>query len=168
MATTEDCKNCKMELRGEFKLQGENVYLEWGYDHLEKAKFMVHVYAIIETRNEESWVRYVGETTNSLLTRMDQYRNGYKNEKNQPTNHKVHQYVRASLEAGHGVVLYSLLDDIPVMWAGKKINLAKGIESALIAAWKPEWNGSRGKKLELVTSSASKKLELVEILDNDR
>ncbi len=164
MATTEDCKNCKMELRGEFKLQGEKVHLEWGHDHVEIAKFMVHVYAIIEIHNEESWVRYVGETTNSLDTRMYQYRNG---NENQPTNHKVNNLIRTSLEAGHGVVLYSLLDDIPVMWAGKKINLAKGIESALIAAWKPEWNGSRGKKLELVTGNGSKNLELVKILYNE-
>jgi len=164
MATTEDCKNCKMELRGEFKLQGEKVHLKWGHDHLEIAKFMVHVYAIIETHNEKSWVRYVGETTNSLDTRMYQYRNG---NKNQPTNHKVNNLIRTSLEAGHGVVLYSLLDDIPVTWAGKKINLAKGIESALIAAWQPGWNGSRGKKLELVTRNGSKNLELVKILYNE-
>ena len=165
MPTTEDCKNCKMELRGEFFLQDGKVHLEWGSDQESIADFAIHVYAIIEIHNEESWVRYVGETTNSLSKRMYQYRNG---NKNQPTNHKVNNLIRASLGAGHSVVLYSLLDDIPVTWAGKKINLAKGIESALIAAWKPEWNGSRGKKIELVTAEGSKKHELVEILDNDR
>jgi len=167
MATTEDCKNCKMELRGEFKLQGENVHLEWGNGQESQADFAVHVYAIIEISKEVSLVGYVGETTNSLSKRMYQYRNGYKNEKNQPTNHKVHEHIKTSLGAGHRIVLFSLLDDIPVTWAGKKINLAKGIESALIATWQPGWNGSRGKKLELVTRNGSKNLELVKILYNE-
>ncbi len=164
MATTEDCKNCKMEFRGKFILQDGQVQLEWANDQEGQADFAVHVYVIIEISKEGSLVKYVGETTNSLSKRMYQYRNGYKNEKNQPTNYKVLKYIRASLEAGRSVVLYSLLDDLPVMWAGKKINLAKGIESALITAWQPQWNGSRGKKLKLVTRNVSKSLDLVENL----
>jgi hypothetical protein len=163
MATKEDCKNCKMELRGKFILQDGQLHLEWANDQESQADFAVHVYAIIEISKEGSLVRYVGETTNSLSKRVGQYNNGYKNEKNQRTNYKVHNYVKASLEAGRSIVLYSLLDDLPVMWAGIKINLAKGIESALIIAWQPEWNGSRGRR-ELVTRNVSKSLELVENL----
>lgn len=166
MASNDDCIKCKMELRGEFTLNKDGMVQ---FDFLENQKantdFAIHVYAMVEVAKNESWVRYVGETINSLSTRMYQYRKG---NKNQPTNHKVNNLMRTSLEAGHGVVLYSLLDDIPVMWAGKKINLAKGIESALIADWQPEWNGSRGKKLELIAEEGSKKYELVEILYNER
>ena len=164
MADKNDCLKCKMVNRGKFTLKEDGkVELNWLEGEREKAKFAIHVYALVEVdKNGVSWVRYVGETTNSLLKRMDQYLKGYKNKKNQPTNHKVHENILESLKKGHQVVLLSLLDDKPITWAGSKVNLAKGIESALIANWLPEWNGSRGKKLQLVSSG--EKVELIKHL----
>ena len=162
MAGKHDCIECKMVNRGEFTLKDGKVELNWLEGEKEKAKFAIHVYAIVEKVNNESWVRYVGETTNSLVKRFEQYLMGYKNEKNQPTNYKVHENILESLKKGHKVVLLSLLDDIPITWAGNKVNLAKGIESALIANWLPEWNGSRGKKLKM--ESSGEKVELIQLL----
>jgi len=160
MADKNDCLKCKMVNRGEFNLKDGIVELVWQEGEKEKAKFPIHVYALVEVSpNGKSLVRYVGETTNSLLRRMDQYLKGYKNKKNQPTNYKVHENILENLKIGHQVVLLSLLDDKPVTWAGSKVNLAKGIESALIANWLPEWNGSRGKKLQL--ESSGEKVELI-------
>lgn len=161
MAGKHDCIECKMVNRGEFNLKDGIVELKWQEGEKEKAKFPIHVYALVEVSTTgESWVRYVGETTNTLSKRMDQYLKGYNNKKNQPTNFKVHENTLASLSKGHKVVLMSLLDNIPVTWAGNKVNLAKGIESALIANWLPEWNGPRGKKLQL--ESSGEKVELIQ------
>lgn len=163
MASNDDCIKCKMELRGEFTLNKDGMVQ---FDFLENQKantdFAIHVYAIVEVVKNESWVRYVGETINSLTKRIDQYLDGYKYEKHQSTNFKVHKNTMESLKKGHKVILMSLLDDLPVTWAGYKVNLAKGIESALIAGWLPEWNGLKGKGQQLSASGNS--IELIPLL----
>ena len=163
MASKEDCVKCEMVNRGEFTLDKDGkVQFDFLENQKAKTDFAIHVYALVEVTKNESCVRYVGETTNSLTTRIDQYLNGYKYEAHQSTNFKVHKNTLESLKKGHKVILMSLLDDLPVTWAGYKINLAKGLESALIAGWLPEWNGSKGKGLQLSASGNS--VELIPLL----
>ena len=136
MADKNDCLKCKMVNRGNFTLKEDGkVELNWLEGEKEKAKFAIHVYAIVEEVDNESWVRYVGETTNTLSLRMYQYLTG-----DQSTNSKVRKNIIERLTMRHKVLLLSLLDDLPVTWNGNKVNLAKGIESAMIANWLPEWN----------------------------
>lgn len=164
MASKDDCEKCEMVNRGEFTLNKDGK-IQFDFLENQKAKtdFAIHVYALVEVSTTgESWVRYVGETTNSLTTRIDQYLNGYKYEEHQSTNFRVNKNTLESLKKGHKVILMSLLDDLPVTWAGYKVNLAKGIESALIAGWVPEWNGPIGKVLQLSASGNS--VELIPLL----
>lgn len=156
MANKNDCLECKMVNRGEFDLNDGKLKLNWQQGEMENAKWAIHVYAIVEEANNESWVRYVGETANTLSLRMYQYLNG-----DQSTNSKVRKNIMERLIKGHKVILMSLLDDLPVTWNGNKVNLAKGIESTLIANWLPEWNEST-KILEV--NPSVEKVELIQYL----
>lgn len=82
---------------------------------------------------------YIGKTTQSLNKRFDGYIRG----KGKSTNARNNKDLKAHLIKNNQVDIWALLDDFPLVWGGYKINLAAGLEDALIAELKPIWNGGR-------------------------
>ena len=134
MATSLDCENCRLFIRGHFLLNEVNGSLDFNppYDHVDNT--LSHVYAIL-VNNE---VMYVG-VTSGLQNRIYNYLHPHSTQK---TNVRVNQSILDMLGQGHEVTLFSLPDDIPVFWGphNYRVNMAKAIEPALIREWQPEWN----------------------------
>lgn len=89
-------------------------------------------------------VLYIGKTTKTLSKRLAGYCDPGKS---QATNKKCHQGIRKLLSHGKEVRILVLPYTIPLKWGDYQINLAAGLEDALVTAFKPEWNGSNGKHL---------------------
>jgi hypothetical protein len=92
----------------------------------------------------EEKVLYIGKTTKTLSKRLAGYCDPGKS---QATNKKCHQGIRKLLSQGKEVRIFVLPQTIPLKWGDYQINLSAGLEDALVSAFKPEWNGSKGKHL---------------------
>jgi hypothetical protein len=92
----------------------------------------------------EEKVLYIGKTTKTLSKRLAGYCDPGKS---QATNKKCHQGIRKLIKQGKTVRILVLPQTIPLKWGDYPINLAAGLEEALVRAFKPEWNGSNGKHL---------------------
>lgn len=92
----------------------------------------------------EEKVLYIGKTTKTLSKRFAGYCDPGKG---QATNKKCHQGIRKLIKQGKTVRILVLPQTIPLKWGDYPINLAAGLEEALVRAFKPEWNGSNGKHL---------------------
>jgi len=89
-------------------------------------------------------VLYIGKTTKSLTKRFV----GYCDPGNgRATNWKCHQAIRKLLQNRKSVRILVLPQTVPLKWGDYPINLAAGLEDALVVAFKPSWNGSNQKFL---------------------
>jgi len=84
-------------------------------------------------------VLYIGKTTKTLSKRFV----GYCDPGNgRATNWKCHQAIRLLLHNRKSVRILVLPQIVPLKWGDYPINLAAGLEDALVVAFKPAWNGS--------------------------
>lgn len=83
-------------------------------------------------------VLYIGKTANSLKKRLYGYQNP---SERQTTNWHCNQKIRERLASGMAVRVAAFVNDGQLQWAAYPINLAAGLEDALINAFEPEWNG---------------------------
>jgi hypothetical protein len=82
-------------------------------------------------------IMYIGKTTMPLSKRLYFYaRPGV----SQITNIRNNASIRQMLESGKTVEIWALVDWEPVEHRGIPINVAAGIEDALIERLRPEWN----------------------------
>lgn len=89
-------------------------------------------------------VLYIGKTTKTLSKRFT----GYCNPGNgQATNKKCHEAIRKLIGQGKTVRILILPQTIPLQWGGYPINLAAGLEDALVNVFQPEWNRSNNECL---------------------
>ena len=89
-------------------------------------------------------VLYIGKTTKTLSKRFV----GYCDPGNRrATNWKCHQANKKHLQKGKSVRILVLPQNFPLKWGDYPINLAAGLEDALVEAFKPAWNQSNGKFL---------------------
>ncbi len=87
-------------------------------------------------------VLYIGKTTKTLSKRFI----GYCDPGNgRATNWKCHQAIKKLIKDGKTVRILVLPQTIPLKWGDYPINLAAGLEDALVQAFKPAWNGSNRK-----------------------
>jgi hypothetical protein len=101
-------------------------------------------------------VLYIGKTTKTLSKRFV----GYCDPGNgRATNWKCHQKIRALLQEGKIVRIFVLPSHSHLSWGGFEINLAAGLEDALVKAFKPPWNGSNK---HLLTETTINEAELRE------
>lgn len=98
------------------------------------------LYAFVSGQN----VLYIGKTTRTLNKRFAGYCDPGKG---QATNKKCQLGIRKLIKQGKTVRIHVLPQTIPLKWGDYPINLAAGLEDALVQAFKPEWNGSNGKHL---------------------
>jgi hypothetical protein len=93
-------------------------------------------------------VLYIGKTTKTLSKRFV----GYCDPGNgRATNWKCHQKIRALLHADKSVRILVLPSHSHLSWGGFEINLAAGLEDALVKAFNPPWNGSNKNPLTETT-----------------
>jgi len=83
-------------------------------------------------------VLYIGKTARSVAKRFVGYRDPGKT---QATNKKCHREIRKLLEHGKTVRILVFPDTSLLRWASFKINLAAGLEDALVAHFDPKLNG---------------------------
>lgn len=89
-------------------------------------------------------VLYIGKTTRTLNKRFTGYCDPGKG---QATNKKCHLGIRKLIKQGKTIRILVLPQTIPLKWGDYPINLAAGLEDALVNAFKPEWNSLSGKHL---------------------
>jgi len=99
-------------------------------------------------------VLYVGKTARTLENRFLGYRDPGKT---QATNRKCHDEIRKYLKAKQTVRIMVFPDEMHLKWGDFRINLAAGLEDALIAYLKPRLNGAYNKKkaIQFLTESAA-------------
>lgn len=85
-------------------------------------------------------VLYIGKTARSLRRRMAGYcRPG----SSQATNRRCHDHIRSKLAAGREISILAFAPPGLLQYGGFEINLAAGLEDALIRQFSPPWNGGR-------------------------
>jgi hypothetical protein len=82
-------------------------------------------------------VLYIGKTTQKMRTRMDGYQ---RPGSTQRTNIAGHGKLLGILSTNQVVDIYVFRDPEPKLHAGIPINLAAGLEDALIREFRPPWN----------------------------
>lgn len=87
-------------------------------------------------------VLYIGKTARSVTKRFVGYRDPGKT---QATNKKCHHKIRELLVQHKTVRILVFPDTSQLQWSIFKINLAAGLEDALVAHFKPMLNGKNGK-----------------------
>jgi hypothetical protein len=97
----------------------------------------LYTFVVNEPQNE--YIAYIGKTTQTLGSRFYGYCRG----NGKSTNNKVHHKIKEQLNLNNTVNIWALLDDSPLSWGIYNINLAAGLEDALISKIKPIWNGSK-------------------------
>ena len=142
MANQQDCAELNMEHRCTWILEnGELDYIV----HAEMDSIH-HLYAIVvyDLENELGIVKYVGKTRMSLSNRYFGYR---RPGNSQATNLKVHCLITLAIQKGQKVQSFSFQDDTPLQWNGINMNIAAGLEDAVIHHWSPEWNNLKNKDI---------------------
>jgi hypothetical protein len=97
------------------------------------------LYAFVVNEPQNDYIAYIGKTTQTLGSRFYGYCRG----NGKSTNNKVHHKIKEQLNLNNNVNIWALLDDSPLSWGIYNINLAAGLEDALISKIKPIWNGSK-------------------------
>lgn len=97
------------------------------------------LYAFVVNEPQNNYIAYIGKTTQTLGSRFYGYCRG----NGKSTNNKVHHKIKDQLNLNNNVTIWALLDDSPLSWGIYNINLAAGLEDALISKIKPIWNGSK-------------------------
>jgi len=82
-------------------------------------------------------VKYIGKTLQTLHKRIYFYKNCGPSQR---TNIRVREKIRTCLKQGSQVLIYALVQKMPLMYQDIAINIAAGIEDNLIAHVNPEWN----------------------------
>ena len=90
----------------------------------------------------EGAVLYIGKTARSIEKRFAGYRDPGNT---QTTNRKCHDAIRKRLEDRRTVRIMVLPDETSLHWGLFRINLAAGLEDALVETIKPELNGKVNK-----------------------
>jgi len=85
----------------------------------------------------EGRVLYIGKTVRSLKQRMYNYQ---KPGPSQSTSIRGNKLIKDVVALGKSVEVYALPDNGLLHYGGFHVNLAAGLEDALIAALKPAWN----------------------------
>lgn len=85
-------------------------------------------------------VKYIGKSVRSLRERMQGYRTP---SATQLTNVRNKRSILGELSTGGMVEIYVLPDNGLLRYGGFHINLAAGLEDALIRELRPPWNGGR-------------------------
>ncbi len=85
----------------------------------------------------EGKILYVGKTVRSLKQRMYNYENPGPS---QSTSIRGNNLIKGMVALGKSVEVYALADNGLLRYGGFHINLAAGLEDALIAELKPAWN----------------------------
>ena len=117
------------------KSSGIEYELEVGKEH----KNLIYTFVV------DDQPKYIGKTTRMLFQRMGFYK---KPGKRQSTNIRVNAYIFDVLKNGLDVHIFFLPDNGLFQYGGYHINLAAGIEDALIADIDPKWNMRGRTKLE--------------------
>lgn len=94
-------------------------------------------------------VLYIGKTTQTLKKRLYGY---CKPGISQITNKKCHEQIISGLQSGKTIDLFVFAPPSDFLFRGFEINLAGGLEDALIRHFNPPWNG--GSKGVAVSESA--------------
>src|SRR3954451_9448298 len=90
-------------------------------------------------------VQYIGKTTMSVRKRFFGYR---KPGKGQQTNLRCNARIKEALKKGEAVRILVFTPISELRYLEFEINLAAGLEDALIKAFNPPWNGhSKGKPI---------------------
>jgi hypothetical protein len=143
MANQQDCAELNMEHRCTWILKKNGAL-----DYIEHAEMdsIHHLYAIVvyDSENELGVVKYVGKTRMSLSNRYFGYR---RPGNSQATNLKVHCLITLALQKNQYVKSFSFQDDTPLQWNGINMNIAAGLEDAVINHWSPEWNKLKNKEI---------------------
>ncbi len=85
----------------------------------------------------EGLVLYIGKTVRSLKQRMYNYQNPGPS---QLTSKRGNELIKGFLARGKSVDVYALPDNGLLRYGGFHVNLAAGLEDALIRDLKPKWN----------------------------
>ncbi len=88
----------------------------------------------------DDMVMYIGKSVQSFRARMQGYRSPGKS---QLTNIRNNGNLRQALESGKRVALYVLPDNGLLHYGGFHVNLAAGLEDALVRELCPPWNGGK-------------------------
>jgi hypothetical protein len=92
------------------------------------------LYAFIVDRE----VVYIGKTIRGLGSRMQNYCTPHKT---QLTNTRNNVSIRDAINSGKHVKIYALPDNGLLHYGGFHVNLAAGLEDALVHDLDPRWNG---------------------------
>lgn len=103
------------------------------FDFLEGKDKTEFLYAFV-CGNE---VLYVGKSTQTVYRRMMAYKNPGSTQR---TNVRNNANLIELLSSGSHVDIYVLEEDDELAYRGYKVNLAAGLEDAIISKLKPEWN----------------------------
>lgn len=125
----ENAARWELDTMGKIKHVGDN---QGSWDNLVKM-FPQALYAFCV----DGSVMYVGKTVSTLSTRFSGYRSPGEDTQ---TNRRCNENIRQSLSAGKAVRILVLPNRIPLMWGVYRINMAAGLEDALIDAIQPDWN----------------------------
>jgi hypothetical protein len=130
---------------------------EWTWDSKLKHTITTHFNKrnILYSFVSDSEVLYIGKTTDTLINRM----NGYKNAGvSQATNIRIKKEIIELLNSEKYVHIYILIDDAQLTYMNYNVSLAAGLEDNLIADLKPKWNfrgNNRIKELEMPPADAN-------------
>ncbi len=96
-------------------------------------------------------VLYIGKTARTIKSRFS----GYKNPgESQQTNQRCHQEIRRLLKEGKAVRILVLTDPAKLSYGGFAINLAAGLEDALVAEFQPRLNGTGNPRRPKIRTSS--------------
>lgn len=92
---------------------------------------------ILYAFESEREILYIGKTTQPLRTRMYGYQSPGPT---QSTNIRNNANIRERLGAGSSVSILALPDHGLLQYGGFHLNLAAGLEDAIVGQLKPKWN----------------------------
>lgn len=107
-----------------------------GSDYHWSTENVLYAFCVNET------VCYVGKTTNSATVRLRGYQ---RPSAGQQTNIKCHTNIRSALQDGKKVWVYVFCPIGKLKYGEFEIDLAAGLEDAIIRELAPDWNGRNGK-----------------------
>lgn len=125
----ENAARWELDAEGEIKHVGDN---QGSWDNLVTI-FPQALYAFCV----DGSVMYVGKTVSTLRVRFRGYR--FPGETTL-TNRHCNEKIKESLAAGRAVRILVFPNRIPLMWGVYPINMAAGLEDALIDDLQPDWN----------------------------
>lgn len=126
---------------GAWRLAPGGGSLDW--DEIEGQQAALDAQNALYAFCEGAIVRYIGKTTRSIRRRFQGYRTPGAT---QATNRRCNERIRAVLKRDGTVDILVLPDLHQLQWSFLKVNLAAGLEDALIGHFDPEWNSSKGGK----------------------